>query len=476
MFNLGATLTGINTLSKAGEYVAPESPYNVEEISNLFENSKGIWINGLDPTKMKQSWDGTGTVSLNDDVEYIADSSGTGNNLRLKEYFEYTPLEDIPDGLIYGRHPASGYNQLLADSNDLTQGDEFTSSTTVCALDNSETSPVSYANVFKISRTNNSLNISGWRMLNAKFANENKIGVIYFKPATGAGQTPPSGLAIFLENSYVNFFTNGTTSTAGPDASKITNTSVTSLANGWYKLEWQSTVAGQNFLLVPLKSDGSYIINGLDMQYFVSAPQYEYGSSASAFQVSSGADDITEPNQDSVYYLRASTSSDGLFNLGLFDIGTTDEITVYAAIHNINNDSQDNIVELTNNASTTNGAFRLWSDVNKFKFTARGTVANTIEINATAQGYAALTAKAKINTDTLVLTDGTATSTSSNDLGTSNFSTHQINILSRHADSGNDSTNKNRPSLIYQLVIVNRLTTAQEDSAVMAKLEELMGV
>ena len=471
MFNLGATLTGINTLSKAGEYVAPESPYDVEEISNLFENSKGIWINGLDPTKMKLNADGTGSVTAtNTEVNYIEDSSGTGNHIQLS-----TASNDTV-GMVYGRHPVTGHNQLIADSNDLTQGAPFTSTTTVCAIDANETSPVSYADVFKISRTDNSTTLSGWSLGAPDFTTAQKTATLYFKPISGAGLTAPGGLAVYLNDAYVLFMISDLSATTyGSRSSDITNASITSLANGWYKLQFNSNIEGNNFLLIPYTSGGAYGIMGLDMQYFVSAPQYEFGTTATNFQVSVGEHNITEPNQDSVYYVHSNRLNDGLHTSGLFDIGTTDEITIYVAILD-SLDAEANIIELSDDVTTGAGNFRLWYENNSFKFTVKGSSVQTVAVSRTRTEPTVITAKAKISTDTATIKANTAFSSNTNDLGTGSFSYNKLHIGARDADSGEQSTKNLKFGSIYQLVIVNRLTTAQEDTNVVAKLEDLMGV
>ena len=471
MFNLGATLTGINTLSKAGEYVAPVDPYDIEEISDLFANSKGIWINPNNPTKMRLNQDGTGSVTATDtEVQYIEDSSGTGNHIQLG-----TGGND-PVGMFYGRHPASGYNQLLRDSNDLTQGTALFGTTTVCAIDANETSPVSYADVFKVSRTDNSTSLSGWSLITKEFTTAQKTATLYFKPIIGAGLTTAGGLAVYLTDAYVVFMISGLTATAsGTRSSEITNASITSLANGWYKLQFNSTIDGNNFLLIPYKADGSYGISGLDMQYHVSAPQYQFGTTASNFQVSVGQHNITEPNQDSLYYLHTNLNFDGLHTSQLADLGTTDEITIYVAILD-SVDAETNILELSDDVATGVGNFRLWYENNSFKFTVNGTSVQTVAASRTITEPTVITAKAKISTDTATIKANTTFSSNSNDLGTGNFSYNTIHIGARDADSGEQSTKKLDFANIYQLVIVNRLTTAQEDTDVVAKLEDLMGV
>ena len=268
----------------------------------------------------------------------------------------------------------------------------------------------------------------------------------------------------------------GLTATAsGTRSSEITNASITSLANGWYKLQFNSTIDGNNFLLIPYKADGSYGISGLDMQYHVSAPQYEFGTTASNFQVSVGQHNITEPNQDSLYYLHTNLNFDGLHTSQLADLGTTDEITIYVAILD-SVDAEANILELSDDVATGVGNFRLWYENNSFKFTVNGTSVQTVAASRTITEPTVITAKAKISTDTATIKANTTFSSNSNDLGTGNFSYNTIHIGARDADSGEQSTKKLDFANIYQLVIVNRLTTAQEDTDVVAKLEDLMGV
>lgn len=177
----------------------------------------------------------------------------------------------------------------------------------------------------------------------------------------------------------------------------------------------------------------------------LSEPQFEAGSTRTAYQRSAGIHDITETGQPDIWGLRFDGTDDAYSSASPIALGT-DEVCVLASVYKMSDAAAGTIAELSASIAVNNGAFQLTapqSAAATYGFASKGTAQSSA---TSAASYAAphgaiLTGQGKIGSDLATLrVNGTQVASAATDQGTGTFGAATLYVGGRAGTSlfGND--------------------------------------
>lgn len=489
MYGLGINKLGtLNTSGSGGS--------GVPTILNLFGSGEnGFWYDISDISVLFKDTAGTSAVTTPSNlVKRINDKSGNGNDLVFSSAGGTYPR--------YTKHPESGLRNRLGDSNTLVQvasNDEggrgwkgFVGNNS--ATTDSTASPETGADSFKIFRVaSEGGSFISW-LANSVLTtdnNENHTLSVYFKP-TGNGTQPVTDLMFLLGTLQVSFDVSAGTVTLAGTTANHSSSSVTDAGNGWYLLKTTvSNMGNNNIAFFGLDSSGSYTsFTGESSEFLLSAPQLEVGSSRTTFQTTTNNFNVTQPNEDSVFCLTfEGDRTDDAYGIldtsaGDYAYGNfVDSVSLIAGVSVDYGSTERSIVDMTkNNTLGTIANSRLYVDSGEFKHLAGGT-STTTTVTSDVGGALSFPIKASVFTGVDISGDsntislgsqGHSDSTTSN-LGSGDFWQQLPDIQIAASDISSTPTNFFKGGL-YQLVLVERLLTATEESQMSVIVDGKVGV
>lgn len=171
----------------------------------------------------------------------------------------------------------------------------------------------------------------------------------------------------------------------------------------------------------------------------LSEPQFENGSSRTAYQRSAGIHDVTETGQPDIWSLRFDGTDDAYSSASPIALGT-DEVCVLASVYKMSDAAVGIVAELSPNSGLNNGTIFLSapnSATSTFGFLTKGTIAAAVVASNWPSPYGAvLTAQGKIASDlTALRINGTQVASSSGDQGTGNYTSQTLYVGGRGGTS-----------------------------------------
>ena len=173
----------------------------------------------------------------------------------------------------------------------------------------------------------------------------------------------------------------------------------------------------------------------------LSEPQFENGSSRTAYQRSAGIHDVTEVGQPDIWGLRKDGTDDAYASASPIALGT-DEVCVLASIYKMSDAAGAQLVELGPTADSTNGSFYIGAPSvggqPYFTFAARGSSATVyvFKTDAAAPFGAVLAAASKAGAPAhSIRVNGVLSQSSTQVIGAGNFSSQTLYVGGRTASS-----------------------------------------
>ena len=489
MYGLGINKLGtLNTSGSGGS--------GVPTILNLFSSGEnGFWYDISDTSVLFTDTGGTTAVTAPSQlVKRINDKSGNSNNLVFSSAGGTYPR--------YTKHPESGLRNRLPDSNTLTQaasGNEGGRGWSNFAALNSATtdstaSPETGADSFKIFKTSpQDGGFISWKPNSVLPVDNNESHTlsVYFKP-TGNGTQPVTDLMLLVGQLQVLFDVSAGTFTLAGITANHSSSSVTDAGNGWYLLKTTvSNMGNSNIGFFGLDSSGSYTsFSGETSEFLLSAPQLEVGSSRTTFQTTTNKYNVTQPNEGSVFCLTfegdKSTDAYGILDTSIGDYtygNFVDSVSLIAGVAVDYGSTERSIVDMTKNGNNDiNSNSRLYIDSNEFKHFAGGS-STTTTVTSDVGGALSFPIKASVFTGVDISADSNTISLGSqghsdsttSDLGSGNFFVDIPDIQIAASDISSTPANFFKGGL-YQLVLVERLLTATEESQMSIIVDGKVGV
>ena len=484
MYGLGINRLG--TLNTSG------SGSGVPNITDLFSNGEnGFWYDASDTSVLFTDTAGTTAVTaVGQQVKRINDKSGNGNHL----VFE---TDKYPR---YSKHPTTGSRNRLADSNTLTQAQTQTDAEGFRGWQNfanlnsgttdSTTSPQTGADSFKIFKTASQEGIYiSWKAGGVLSTDNNETHTlsVYFKP-TGNGTRPVTDLMFLMGQLQVIFDVSAGTYTLAGTTSNHSSSSVTDAGSGWYLLKTTvSNMGNNNVAFFGVDSAGNFgTFNGESSEFLLSAPQLEVGSSRTTFQTTTSLYNVTEPNASFVYSLTFEGNDYGILDTsaGEYLYGNfVDNISVIAGVSVDYGSTERTIVDLTKNGTNNiNARSRLYIDNNEFKHLGGGGTYTTV-VTSDVGGTLSFPIKASVfsdvdisaNRNTISLGSQGHPASSASDLGNGTFHVDVPDIQIGASNIESTASNQFKGKL-HQLVLVERLLTATEQTTMSAIVDNKVGV
>lgn len=484
MYGLGINRLG--TLNTSG------SGSGVPNITDLFSNGEnGFWYDASDTSVLFTDTAGTTAVTaVGQEVKRINDKSGNGNHL----VFE---TDQYPR---YSKHPTTGSRNRLADSNTLTQAQTQTDAEGFRGWQNfanlnsgttdSTTSPQTGADSFKIFKTASQEGIYiSWKAGGVLSTDNNETHTlsVYFKP-TGNGTRPVTDLMFLMGQLQVLFDVSAGTYTLAGTTSNHSSSSVTDAGSGWYLLKTTvSNMGNNNVAFFGVDSAGNFgTFNGEDADFLLSAPQLEVGSSRTTFQTTTSLYNVTEPNASFVYSLTFEGNDYGMFDTSETEYiygNFVDNISVIAGVSVDYGSTERTIIDMSENPPAgSNAKSRLYIDNNEFKHLGGGGTYTTV-VTSDVGGALSFPIKASVftgvdmgtDTNTISLGSQGHSDSTTSDLGSATF---HVNIPDIEIGA---STIQSTPSnqfkgKLHQLVLVERILTATEQTTMSAIVDNKVGV
>lgn len=155
---------------------------------------------------------------------------------------------------------------------------------------------------------------------------------------------------------------------------------------------------------------------------------------------------------------------DDYMQTAAIDFSATDAVTVVAAVRKLSDAAAGTLIELSDNAGSSSGAFHVRAPrtaTSNYSAVSRGTAG----AEAILSGFAApvtnvVTAEMDISSDSLsIRADGGTAATSASDQGTGNYGNYALNIGARNTASLFLS------GRIYRLLVIGRTLTTTERNA-----------
>lgn len=484
MYGLGINRLG--TLNTSG------SGSGVPSITDLFSNGEnGFWYDASDTSVLFTDTAGTTAVTaVGQQVKRINDKSGNGNHL----VFETNKYPR------YSKHPTTGSRNRIADSNTLAQASSNTDDEGLRGWQNfaaknngttdSTTSPQTGADSFKIFKTSTQEGIYNSWKANGVLSTDNNIPhtlSVYFKP-TGNGTRPVTDLMFLMGQLQVIFDVSAGTYTLAGTTSNHSSSSVTDAGSGWYLLKTTvSNMGNNNIAFFGVDSGGSFTtFNGETSEFLLSAPQLEVGSSRTTFQTTTSLYNVTEPNASYVYSLTFQGDEYGMFDASVPEYiygNFVDNISVIAGVSVDYGSTERTIVDLTKNGTNnSNARSRLYIDNNEFKHLGGGGTYTTV-VTSDVGGALSFPIKASVFTGVDINADintislgsqGHSDSTTS-DLGSSSFWIENTDLEIGASNIQSTASNQFKGKL-HQLVLVERILTATEQTTMSAIVDNKVGV
>ncbi len=284
---------------------------------------------------------------------------------------------------IYGKHPANGYRNMLADS------ENFSSSGWVnlfgVVTRTSTTGPNGATGAWTLT-TNTT---DGGLYKSAGYGGGN-VGTCRITAKAGTSSVIRIQDTVSGNGAHVDFNlldgTAGTAVTDGTGGVTISGIYILSLGAGWYRLGYTAlrTAVGSNFIIVAVGASGSTID--------VFQPQCELGSTATTYQrtgASSGVAwpappsyDITEAGQPDLHYLHYNGVSS--FMVSPTITPGIDKAQVFVGVRKLSDAANGNLVELSGNTNISAGSFYLWAPEPSLEYSslARGNAAAAVSQRA----------------------------------------------------------------------------------------------
>ena len=484
MYGLGINRLG--TLNTSG------SGSGVPSITDLFSNGEnGFWYDASDTSVLFTDTAGTTAVTVvGQEVKRINDKSGNGNHL----VFE---TDKYPR---YSKHPTTGSRNRLADSNTLARASSNTDDEGFRGWENfanlnsattdSTTSPRTGADSFKIYKTASQEGIYiSWKPRGVLFTDDNETHTlsVYFKP-TGNGTQPVTDLMLLVGQLQVFFDVSAGTYALAGITSNHSSSSVTDAGNGWYLLKTTvSNMGNDNIAFFGVDSTGTFgTFNGETSEFLLSAPQFEVGSSRTTFQTTTSLYNVTEPNASFVYSLTFEGNDYGMFDTSETEYtygNFVDNISVIAGVSVDYGSTERTIIDLSENPPAgSNAKSRLYIDNNEFKHLGGGGTYTTV-VTSDVGGALSFPIKASVftgvdmgtDTNTISLGSQGHSDSTTSDLGSATF---HVNIPDIEIGASNIvSTASNQfKGKLHQLVLVERLLTATEQTAMSVIVDNKVGV
>ena len=172
------------------------------------------------------------------------------------------------------------------------------------------------------------------------------------------------------------------------------------------------------------------------------------------------------------YYLDFDGTDDTLQNAAI-DFSSKDSISVFTAVTKTGTGDNQNVLELSANVGSNNGAFRLLCTSGElWRFIAKGTSSITLSSDAVSDpDTSVLSGNADISSPvTTFRRNGTQEATTTNTLGDGNFGNYVLNVGSR---SGNAAYLNGR---VYGVVITDENLSTSQTVTVEAYLARKSGV
>ena len=172
----------------------------------------------------------------------------------------------------------------------------------------------------------------------------------------------------------------------------------------------------------------------------LSEPQFEAGSSRTAYQRSAGIHDITETGQPDIWGLRFDGTDDAYSSASPISLGT-DEVCILASAYKMSDAATGMLAELSASIAANNGTLQLTapqSAAATYGFASKGTAQSSA---TSAASYAAphgaiMTGQGKIASDLATLRiNGTQVATSATDQGTGTYTSQTIYVGGRAGTS-----------------------------------------
>ena len=263
-------------------------------------------------------------------------------------------------------------------------------------------------------------------------------------------------------------------------ASAGVTTSITALANGWYRCAMTFTVSSatasqqigfgvadsNNASIPPAAAGADAYVWGIDLK--TAADQTATGG---AYQRIAAATDYDTSNPVFRPYL-AFDGTDDSFSTSSIDFSGTDEMTVFAGVTKLSDAATGTFAELTISSSVTPGGIGLFTNINGYRVRSGGSaLIDASTTNLPSPATTVSTVLGDIGSDILTLrTNGAVDTTSSADQGTGNYANAAFFIGRRN----NASLPLN--GRIYSLAVLGRTATAAELTAMEAWVAGKTGV
>ncbi len=381
----------------------------------------------------------------------------------------------------YGIVPATGRRNLLLWSEDFSNAIWGKFNTTVTLNTTDTTAPDGSNTACRINETAAAFTFHNIRQGIAGFSAGNAT-VFSFYAKAGTRQygwfglfsnTGAFGGGIVFRDVIIDLSTGLRT---GTEAGTLSYTYASdNLGNGWfrYRIAVQTTSGAGSIegSFGPAESATSYAsyTGAADKNVFFWHPQYELGSTATAYQRVTTQWNVTEAGVQSLSYLGFDGVDDFMLT-GTITPGSVDKAQVFAGVRKLTDATQGMIVEYSASVDTNNGTFflmgaRSGGGVPNYGFRSKG----TIQQDADATGYVApitnvLGALGDISGDRATLrVNATQVAQATGDQGTGNFLAYPLYIGRRAGTSIPFSGN------IYSLI--TRFSATNLDAATITSTE-----
>lgn len=389
------------TLFAAGE---PGGWYDPSDLSTMFQDSAGT----------------TPVTATGQTVARINDKSGRGNHLTQ------ATAASRP---IYGIEPFGGRRNLLTFTEQFDNAAWVKTNATVSG--DSTTAPDGTLTADTITLTGISVGAKQLASSSAlarcySFYVKNNSGARYFQILT-------DGTA----NAFANFDIQA--EVVGSRGSSASASSITSVGNGWYRIQMTATDASATNIYIALvgSNTAGWSSGASSGSFYVWGAQLELGSTATAYQRVTDQWNVTQAGVPSVSYVQYDGTDDWFISPTITP--GIDKAQVFAGVRKLA-DTNGVIAEVSLNGTSVNGAFvlQVW-DVGRYGTGSRGTAAATAipAVNTyTPPITNVLTGIGDIAADTAILrVNGVQAATSATDQGTGNYLAYPLYVGRRGGTS-----------------------------------------
>jgi hypothetical protein len=234
---------------------------------------------------------------------------------------------------------------------------------------------------------------------------------------------------------YTNV-TNSTSVDLDLQTGSSTGLALTDVGGGFYRAYLPFTSGADNTGLINIylsdTSGGQVIVASASKRIIVRRPQFELGSTATAYQCVTTQYDVTETGVQSLSYLSFDGVDDGMVTNTITP--GIDKAQVFAGVRKLSDGSYPTIVEFSANSDGNNGSFLLSSSrsslLQDYFLQSRGSVIVSTNSSAfAAPSTNVLSGLSDISGDRVTLrVNGTQVGQSTSDQGTGNYLAYQLYI------------------------------------------------